>query len=232
MLFRVGKEIFDLFPGLHLPVAVARGVDNIGESEEVAAFLTQTWRELREGFGYPNAQSHPRIRPWREAFRCLGVSGKQFLSSAEALLRRVLKDDRPFFINPLVDCYNAISLRHLVPAGAFDLDALSGDLVLRRTREGEWFQPIGGEPAPVTAGEVSYADAETLLTRHFVWRQAEKGKITSDTRDVFLVAEVLGEVGQEVARAVAHDFEEVLVRFFNIQPQVFVVSRGSPPIEF
>ena len=25
MLFRVDEEIFDLFPGLHLPVAVARG---------------------------------------------------------------------------------------------------------------------------------------------------------------------------------------------------------------
>ncbi|MFQ6015138.1 MAG: B3/4 domain-containing protein [Anaerolineae bacterium] len=232
MLFKVDEEIFDLFPGLYLPVAVARGVDNRGEREEVAVFLKQAWRGLREGFDYPNAQSHPRIRPWREAFRRMGISGKRFRSSVEALVRRALKDDHPFSINPLVDCYNAISLKHLVPAGAFDLGAVAGDLTLRRTREGERFQEIGREPVPVAAGEVAYADAETILTRHFVWRQAEKGKITPTTDRVFLVAEVLGEVGLVVAQGVAHDFEEVLVRFFDLRPQVFLVDQDRPQIEF
>ncbi|HID63244.1 MAG TPA: hypothetical protein EYP49_10960 [Anaerolineae bacterium] len=232
MLFKVDDEVFDLFPGLYLPVAVARGVDNRGEREEVTAFLKQTWQGLRESFDYPNAQSHPRICLWREAFRHMGISGKRFRSSVEALVRRALKDDHPFSINPLVDCYNAISLKHLVPAGAFDLGAITGDLTLRRTQEGERFQEIGREPVPVAAGEVAYADAETILTRHFVWRQAEKGKITSATDYIFLVAEVLGEVGTEVAQAVACDFGEVLVRFFGLQPQVFLVDQDRPQIEF
>ena len=48
---------------------------------------------------------------------------KRFPISIEAMLRRALKGGA-FRINPLVDLYNALSLRHICPAGAVDLDAV------------------------------------------------------------------------------------------------------------
>jgi DNA/RNA-binding domain of Phe-tRNA-synthetase-like protein len=40
----------------------------------------------------------------------MGVSGRKFPSSIEALLRRAFKGGEPLRINPLVDFYNAVSL--------------------------------------------------------------------------------------------------------------------------
>lgn len=87
----------------------------------------------------------------------------------------------PLSPNPLVDFYNLVSLTHVVPTGGFDLAEVGSELRLRLTRDGDLFTALD-EPAPleVGAGEVAYAAGTTVLTRHFVWRQARTGLINSD----------------------------------------------------
>ncbi len=179
----VSSEIFELFPGLRLPVAVVDGIEADAEHPEVQELWQRAWAEAsREASSYGNAQSHPRVAAWREAMGAIGVSGRKFPSSVESLLRRVLKGDEPFSINPLVDFYNAVSLRHLVPAGGFDLGALEGPLELRLTRDGDTFHPLdGSSPERVEAGEVAYASGDEILTRHFVWKQSRRGLLNEST---------------------------------------------------
>ncbi len=174
---------------------------------------------------YGNAQSHPRVAPWRARWQALGVSGKQFPSSIEATLRRALKGGEPYSINPLVDFYNTISLRHYVPAGAFDLGQLQDPIEVRLTRPGDQFQALDeAEPQPVPPGEIAYADGATILTRHFVWRQSRVGLVTAETRDAILVSEVLGEVGAEVAAQVFDDMRDGLRQWFGVESQGVVVT--------
>ena len=47
----------------------------------------------------------------------------------------------------MVDFYNAISLNHVVAAGAFDLDPLEGDIELRLTCEGDQFTALDQDEA-------------------------------------------------------------------------------------
>ncbi len=231
MPFIVQPDIFKAFPGLHLPVAIAQHINNQHERVAIAAQWREVWMAARAASVYHNAQSHPRVQPWRERFRQLGVSGKEFPSSIETLRRRALKGGEPFHINPLVDFCNTISLRHVVPAGGFDLDAIHGLLELRFTRAGDTFVALD-EQAPITvaAGEAAYADGDTVLTRHFVWRQAKTALITPSTRYVFLVAEVLGEVGREVAEAVLADFKSGLQDFFGVAAHCFLVNQQQPSV--
>ena len=233
MQFLVEPAIFERFPGLMLPVAVADGIENQAERPVIAARWREVWAEAgQEAKPYGNAQSHPRVRPWRERFTAMGVSGKEFPSSAEALLRRALKGGEPFSINPLVDWYNTISLRYSVPAGGFDLAQLEGPLELRLSRPGDQFLALDAEePLEVPQGEVSYAAGQTILTRHFVWRQAREGLIGPDTRQVFLVSEVLGEVGREVAEAVVEEFRAGLQEYFSVA-QTFLVNAQHHSVKW
>jgi len=227
-------EVFARFPGLRIAVTVARGVDNDPPRPAITALWRAAWQASAvAGAPYGNAQSHPRVGPWRERFAAMGVSGKQFPSSVEALLRRALKGGEPFDINPLVDWYNALSLRHVVPAGAFDLVALDGQsLDLRLTREGDTFTALdAAAPAVVAPGEVAYAVGSTVLTRHFVWRQSREGLVTPATRDVLLLSEVLGEVGPAVADAVRADLLAGLRDYFGVEGTSAVVSAERPAFE-
>jgi DNA/RNA-binding domain of Phe-tRNA-synthetase-like protein len=215
--FIVHPEVFERFPGIRIAAAAASELDNETPRAAVETAWEQAWVEAGGAAAYGNAQSHPRIRPWRDGFTRMGVSGKQFPSSAEALLRRALKGGEPFRINPLVDWYNAISLRHLVPAGGFDLGDLCGPVELRLTRAGDMFTPLDEEhEQALPKDELAYASGTTVLTRHFVWRQSRAGLITPRTRDVLLMSEVLGEVGPEVAEAVRVDFETGLHGHFDV----------------
>ncbi len=133
----------------------------------------------------------------------MGVSNKKFPSAIEALLRRVLKEEKPFHINALVDFYHTVSLQYVVPVGGFDLGALHAPLEARLTRDGDLFQALDDElPQSLPPGEVAYASGQTILTRHLMWRQARTGLLTHATHSAVLVAEVPGDIEEEIAEAV------------------------------
>jgi DNA/RNA-binding domain of Phe-tRNA-synthetase-like protein len=233
MRFAAQPEVFARFPSIRIAAAAARGLDNRTPRPEVEAGWRAAWTAAVGASQYGNAQSHPRVKPWRERFTAMGISGKEFPSSVEALLRRALKGGEPFTINPLVDWYNTISLRHLVPAGAFDLADIHGPLELRLTQPGDTFTSLDAEaPVAVPPGEVAYADGHTILTRQFVWRQARSGLVTPQTRNLVLVSEVLGEVGAEVADAVVADFQRGLREYFGLVSQGWIVDAGHPMVEW
>jgi DNA/RNA-binding domain of Phe-tRNA-synthetase-like protein len=225
MQFTIAPEIFERFPGIRIAGAVARGVDNGRANPPVEARWREEWARVVEAATYGNAQSHPRVAPWRGRFAALGISGKQFPSSIEAMLRRALKGGEPFTINPLVDFYNAVSLRHTVPAGGFDLADVHGPLELRLSRAGDEFMALDTDVAIlVPPGEISYADGQVILTRHFVWRQARTALITPATRDLILVSEVLAEVGRETAEAVRAEFYDGLCEYFGVTAEAFLLD--------
>ena len=223
----VEPRIFEYFPGLHLPVAVARGVRNTASEA-----LGQRWREAWRAAGaldLPNAQSHPYVGAWREHLRGAGVSGKKFPTSIEAMLRRALKGGEPFHINPLVDFYNALSLHHLVPAGAWDLDEVPEDLRLRFTRAGDHFTALDeSEAIAVAAGEIAYASGPIVLTRHFMWRQARQALVQPETRNVFLVSEIPGIAGRDVAGAMRRDMVSGLQEHFGVRAESTILDAGRP----
>jgi DNA/RNA-binding domain of Phe-tRNA-synthetase-like protein len=130
-----------------------------------------------------------------------------------------------------VDFYNAVSLRHVVPAGGFDLEEIDETLELRLTRAGDAFHPLDGSaPESVGPGEVAYASGAEILTCHFVYKQSSGALLTDSTGSHFLASEVLGEVesGEGVANAVLEDYARGLQRHFAADPATFLVEEGSP----
>lgn len=227
--FEVEPAVWDRFPGLRLPVAVGRGLDLRTAVPAVTERWRATWAGASRHAQQGSPQAHPLVRPWRERFSAMGVSGKQFPSSVEALLRRAMKGGEPFAINPLVDFYNTVSLEFLVPAGGFDLADVRQPLELRLTRAGDRFQALDSDAAEVVApGEVAYASGAEVLTRHFVWRQSRRALVGERTSDAFLVAEVLPECGPDAAAAVLDAFAGGLRAYFGVEPVAFIVDQGTP----
>jgi len=202
----VTPEIFARFPDVVLGVIVARDIDNTGESEEILAGLRQEEARVRETFAAQPIPEHPHIALWREAYRKFGAKPKDHPSSIENLVRRVAKGHALPRINPLVDLYNTISLRYLVPAGGEDLDRTQGDILLTLAGEDEAPVKLLGEPEarPPYPGEVIYKDDLGTLCRRWNWKEADRTKLTAQTRRAILVLEGLPPVGaREIEEATA-----------------------------
>jgi DNA/RNA-binding domain of Phe-tRNA-synthetase-like protein len=235
MYFSIQKELFDLLPNLKIGMVVATGVDNTRASKEIDDLLTQAIEGLRKNFFADKAQEHPRIKPWRMAFSKLGISGSKFPSSIESMARRILKGDPFPRINPLVDLYNSISLRYLVPMGGHDLDTLKGNISLRFAEGWESFTPLGGgETVVVPKGELVYRDDHEVLTRNWVWRQCEKDKATEKTKNIFIPIDVLGEVGGGCADEIIRELSQLIPRYLggNIFSAVLDSKKSSDEFHF
>jgi len=233
MFFSIQKELFDHLPDLTIGMVVAKGLDNTHPSSEIDQLLQQAIEALKKNFVGGKAQDHPRIKPWRNAFAKLGISGSKFPSSVESMARRILKGDPFPLINPLVDLYNSISLRYLVPMGGHDLDTLQGDIYLRFTEGWEPFTPMGGgERVTVPKGELVYRDDQEVLTRNWVWRQCEKDKATEKTRNIFIPIDVLGEVGSELADEIVRDLSEGVSKFLGGTLFSAILNRENPSVAF
>jgi len=230
--FDVDPEVLSLFPGMHLVVAIATGLDNETENPDVDAAWHSAWLEAGR-LDVVNAQSHPRVRALREDFKAAGVSMKRFPISIESMLRRALKGGEPFRINPVVDLYNTLSLRYICPAGAFDLDAMEANLELRFTTNQDCFTALDAQtPVNVETGEIAYASANTVLTRHCMWRQSLHALVGPGTRNVFFVSEIPGLAGEEVAFEMEHDIKSALAKHFQRSCETFILSASRTSLQW
>jgi len=203
---RVTDDIFERFPEAVLGIVIAHGIDNAGENAEILAQLRTEEARTRAELSGVQISEHPHIAPWREAYRAFGAKPKDHPSSIENLVRRVVKGHSLPHINTLVDAYNTISLRHVLQVGGEDLDTIVGDVLLAFAGEDEAPVVLLGEPEPRAPrrGEVIYKDDAGAICRRWNWKEADRTKLTTGTRDAFLVIEGLPPVGPDlVDRATA-----------------------------
>lgn len=198
MKFGIDRAIFSSFPRLHIGVVSAEGLDNHGDCPELVEKIQKIQDEIRTRFDRETLAEHPKILNWRNAYSVFGAKPKKHRSSVENLYRMTLEGYDLHSINMLVDIYNFVSLRHMVPVGGDDLAKVEGDIVLGFAKGDEPFRPLGShEVHKARKGEIIYADKKEVLCRRWNWRESEKTKMTETTRDVLLVTEGLPPVTSE-----------------------------------
>jgi DNA/RNA-binding domain of Phe-tRNA-synthetase-like protein len=186
----VSGEVGLAFGGLLITAVVTAGFDGHSPwpelDERLAALEVRAAARPVHG-----PDDDPHIAAWHEAYRAFGTNPRRQRPSAEALLRRLARSGRLPRINPAVDCYNLVSASYGVPAGAFDLSQVAGDIVIRLADGSEVFTPLG-EPGTTEnphPGEVIYTDAAGVLTRHWNHRDAERTKVTESSEQIVFLLE-------------------------------------------
>ena len=185
---RVDPAVHARHPDYVALVVLASGVANGPSDAHSDAQLAAAEAHLR-GSGLQRATDHPHIAAWRAAFSAFGAKPSRYPSSAEALISRVLKGQPLPRVNALVDLYNAISVRHVVPLGGEDADRLEGALHLTVAAGDEPFDPRddGVDTEHVAAGEVVWRDDRGVTCRRWNWRQGRRTQLTEDSTCAFFV---------------------------------------------
>ncbi|BCM72196.1 MULTISPECIES: B3/B4 domain-containing protein [Streptomyces] len=191
--FRLSPAVAAAFPGTLIALVTATGLRGHEPWPHTAAALEELEQRLADGSWRPADETDPRIEAWHTAYRSFGTNPRRIRPSVDALGRRMAKKGTLPRINPAVDSYNAVSVRHGLPAGAFDLDRVTGDIDIRPADGTESFTPLG-EPGTVEhprPGEIIYADTTGVLTRHWNHRDAHRTRVTEDSTQVAFVLETL-----------------------------------------
>ena len=220
---RVDPAIHARHPDYIALVLVASGLGGGPSDEGSEAALASAEEHLRTS-GLVKATDHPHIAAWRAAFSAFGAKPSKYPSSAEALMSRVLKGQPLPRVNALVDLYNAVSVRHVVPVGGEDADRLDGALRLSVTAGGEPFDPRGdgNEVERLQAGEVVWRDDVGVTCRRWNWRQGRRTQLREYTTTALFILDALHPMTDEALDAAADDLADRLAR---LGPDVTIARR-------
>lgn len=235
MKFLITDDIFEQYPETQIGVIVAHGLDNSGEFAELTSLLREAEANTRTNLAGITVSQHPNVVPWREAYRQFGAKPKKYPSSIENLIKRVLKGEELRPINPLVDLYNVVSLRHLLPGGGEDLAQIAGDVRLTIAGDDEPAVQLLGEreARPPYVNEVIYTDDVGAICRRWNWKEADRTKLTADTTDAILVLEILPPIKRATLDAAIADLASLIQQFCgeNVQLQSAVLNAGNRSLE-
>jgi lysyl-tRNA synthetase class 2 len=233
MKIEVAPEVFALFPGYVRHVLVVHGADNSKESQELAELLLEEQRRVRENDAFNDPKEHPLIASWRDAFQAFGVNPNKCPPSIANLLKRVRSGKDLPYVNSLVAIFNITSMRHVLPAGGDDLDAVKGDIRLARASGNENYTPLGSpdqreHPSP---GEIVLLDTgnEEVFCRAWCWKNGDVSKIESGTCNVAINIDTLPPKRAEEGKNAALETLELVKRFCGGEIELYRLdsSNGS-----
>jgi DNA/RNA-binding domain of Phe-tRNA-synthetase-like protein len=215
--FKVYQEVFEKLTDLYFGVVVGNQINNQQHIPEIYDLMKNEMSQVENDLKGVNLKEYQGIIPYRDAFNQLNLNPNKFMSSVEAMVKRVSKGNILPSINPVVDLVNSISLKYILPMGAHDLDALEGEIAIRFSRKGDTFTPLGEELVEVLdSGELVYADSKRIRTRRWIWRQSNIGKIDENSKNIFFPIDGFQTNKERVMKA-AEELEILLKRYFNCQ---------------
>jgi lysyl-tRNA synthetase, class II len=231
MLFRITPEIFRDFPGVRVGLVVAYNINNSSQNAIVNEMLKKQ-QEIIKSLDKDKILSHTYIAAWQDAYRKFGVKPKEYLSSVENLIRRVLKGQTLRSVNTLVDIYNIISLRYMLPAGGEDLDTITGDIRLAIAGNNEPAVKLLGEteeraPKP---GEVIYTDDKSAICRRWNWKEADRTKLIKETKNAVLVLEALNPVNSQVLQVATYQLAALVEEFCGGNVTTAILDIDTPEV--
>jgi DNA/RNA-binding domain of Phe-tRNA-synthetase-like protein len=200
------RQLAPDFHAIHLFVATpqAPAAGDAGQSLEEAC------RFVLDG-GPPWAEAH--LAAWADVYTRFGAKPNRTPCSAQALRRRVSKDGVLPSINPVVDLYNAISLRYAVPVGGENLAAYIGAPRLTIADGSETFDTVANGESVIERplpGEVVWRDDLGVTCRRWNWRQGTRTRLNGNEHAMWFVLEALAGMPHDALREAGQRLAEDL----------------------
>ena len=172
----------------------------------------------------PPAWMDSHMEAWRTAFRKFGANPKKTPCSVEALWKRLQKNGALPSIDPVVDLYNALSIRFGAPFGGEDAARYSGVPHLGLATGAEEFDTARDGVAVIEhpePGEAIWRDARGVTCRRWNWRQCRRTALTAASEDLWFVIDRLAPMPvDELIRA----GDELVLGLRRLSPGVEVAA--------
>jgi len=207
----ISNEIKERFLDLDVRFGKVGGLNLKKESKTLEELKKEVIEEIKNYYNLETLKNDPQMRLYRDFFWKIDIDPTKTRPASEALIRRILAGSPLPQINTAVDSYNLASIKSGVPLAAFDAGMLKGELTMRFAKEGEEFAGIGMKEPKILAGKEIVIEDQESLVAIYPYRDADKSKITLDTKEILLMScGVPGVSGEKLDEALnmASDYLE------------------------
>ncbi|MFC4801902.1 B3/4 domain-containing protein [Neobacillus sp. GCM10023253] len=209
MEIQVSTELTELIPNFKVGVIEYSNI-TVGESPQMLKGRLQLFQEsiffeLEE----KNVTDLPGIQEWRNVFKRTGKDPNRYRHSAEALFRRVKKQNYFASGQSAVDLYNFFSLQYQVPIGLYDRDLLEEPVEIRIGRAGEEYIGLNGRSNSLER-LILTSDANGPFGSPFV--DSERSAVTTATKNALQIIYLRPSTDMENAKKLTESLMNMFVQ--------------------
>ncbi len=226
------SDIIEKYPEINIGILIGKNIDNTKNIDELDEMQREAIKHAQKQIGDQTISKHPHIASWRNIYRSFGTKPGDYRPSAEALIRRSIKNGKLPRINNVVDLYNLVSVKYIIPMGGFDLDKVDGDIHLRFSEGSEDFTPLGqSEKEHTYQGEIVYADNSRILTRRWNYRDADQTKITPTTKNLVMFLDASPEIPTKKVQEALEDLHKLMEKYCGGKISIDTANKENLKIE-
>jgi len=185
MKFKIEKELTVKNPAMQLGFVILENLElKAGAEDKIEDNLLNVHEVIAsEYFSQAEIDGNPEVAAFLKGFQDLGLS--EGVVSLKSMLEIIaLKGKKLVLGHPLIDFYNSFVLRESLPAGAYDLDRVVGDVILRASYNEDKFKQLNKDEYKQVGETVVFADSEEVLCTNWVHKQSDTHKIRPRTKYV------------------------------------------------
>jgi DNA/RNA-binding domain of Phe-tRNA-synthetase-like protein len=141
---QLSAELIELIPNFKVGIIEYNNI-TVGDSPQMVKGRLQLFQEsIYFELENKNVTDLPGIQEWRKIFKMTGKDPNRYRHAAEALMRRVQKQNYLSSIQSAIDINNFFSLQYQVPIGIYDGNQLNEPVTIRIGQEGEEYPGLNG----------------------------------------------------------------------------------------
>ncbi|WP_235872184.1 B3/B4 domain-containing protein [Siminovitchia acidinfaciens] len=206
----IDSSLHEVIPDLKIGVIQYDNI-TVGDSPQMLKGRLQLFQESAYfELENKNVTDYEEIREWRSIFKKLGKDPNRYRHSAEALYRRVKKQNYLSSMNSATDLNNFFSMEYRIPLGIYDSEHIKGNVMLRTGEPEEFYEGLNGRKNNAENLLVT-ADNDGPFGSPFVdsTRTAVTSKTTSALQIVYLSPKIELHNAEKLVESLASMFTHV-----------------------
>jgi DNA/RNA-binding domain of Phe-tRNA-synthetase-like protein len=181
---KVSSELCTKVPGFITGVIYYRDIQVDASPQMLKGRLQLFQESIFFELDEKNVTDFEGIKEWRQIFKQTGKDPNRYRHSAEALYRRIKKQNYLQTVHSAIDLNNFFSLQYEVPIGLYDVDKLNGDIEFKIGSEEESYAGLNGRTNSLEHLIVT-TDSSGPFGSPFV--DSERTAVTNETKNALQV---------------------------------------------
>src|SRR5690554_1520090 len=186
----------------------------IEDSERISNLIKHYENKIYEEYSLEEVLNIPLIKEARDGYKKLGKDPSRYRLACESLLRRIVKGNKLYKINNVVDAGNILSIETNRSVAVLDYDKIVGDVLIRIGTDSDDYYGIGRGKINVSNIPVYCDDLGPFGS---TTSDTERTKITNDTKTILLFIICFGPSLKEEHKSYAISLFEKYANAQNIK---------------
>jgi DNA/RNA-binding domain of Phe-tRNA-synthetase-like protein len=208
-------------PGFKIGYIEYSGIE-VGDSPQMLKGRLQLFQEsLYFDMLEKEIMSFEGLKEWRDTFKLAGTDPSRYRHSAEALYRRIKKQNYLTSVHSAIDVNNFFSLQYQVPIGIYDLSKINGDMTFAIGQANDEYEGINGRTNSMF-NMIHSRDNIGPFGSPYV--DSERTKVTTDTKDSVQFIYLRPSISVDEAEKITRSLKEMFLQIHGGEAKYSVIS--------